>query len=86
MLRDIPGLVVACPARADDAAAMLRSCVAAAAVDGTVSVFLEPIALYHPRDLHADGRRRLARRRCMASHVPIGQARVYRAERRAIWP
>ena len=30
VLRDIPGLIVACPARADDAAAMLRSCVAAA--------------------------------------------------------
>ena len=55
VLRDIPGLVVACPARGDDAAAMLRTCVAAAAVDGTVSVFLEPIALYHTRDLHAPG-------------------------------
>ena len=55
VLRDIPGLVVACPARGDDAAAMLRTCVAAAAEDGTVSVFLEPIALYHARDLHAAG-------------------------------
>ena len=53
VLRDIPGLVVACPARGDDAAALLRTCVAAAATDGTVSVFLEPIALYHTRDLHA---------------------------------
>jgi 2-oxoisovalerate dehydrogenase E1 component len=34
---------------------MLRTCVAAAKVDGTVSVFLEPIALYHTRDLHEDG-------------------------------
>jgi 2-oxoisovalerate dehydrogenase E1 component len=55
VLRDIPGLVVACPARGDDAAALLRTCVAAAATDGTVSVFLEPIALYHARDLHAPG-------------------------------
>src|SRR6266545_2756366 len=47
VLRDIPGLVVACPARPDDAAALLRTCLAAAVVDGTVSVFLEPIALYH---------------------------------------
>jgi len=54
-LRDVPGLVIASPARPDDAAAMLRTCVAAAAVDGSVSVFLEPIALYHTRDLHADG-------------------------------
>ncbi|MGZ7011443.1 MAG: thiamine pyrophosphate-dependent enzyme, partial [Ilumatobacteraceae bacterium] len=44
VLRDIPGLVVASPSRPDDAAAMLTTCVAAAAVDGTVSVFLEPIA------------------------------------------
>ena len=55
VLRDIPGLVLACPSRGDDAAAMLRTCVAAAAVDGTVSVFLEPIALYHRRDLHEPG-------------------------------
>ncbi len=55
VLRDIPGLVIASPSRADDAAAMLRTCVAAAKVDGTVSVFLEPIALYHTRDLHEDG-------------------------------
>ena len=55
VLRDIPGLVVACPARADDAAGMLRSCVAAAITDATLSVFLEPIALYHRRDLYADG-------------------------------
>ncbi|WP_246186914.1 transketolase C-terminal domain-containing protein [Microlunatus speluncae] len=55
VLRDIPGIVVACPSRADDAPAMLRSCVAAAATDGTVAVFLEPIALYHTRDLHEPG-------------------------------
>ena len=55
VLRDIPGLVLAVPARADDAAPMLRTCLAAAAVDGSVCVFLEPIALYHTRDLYADG-------------------------------
>ena len=40
---------------------MLRTCVAAAKVDGSVCVFLEPIALYHTRDLHEDGDERLAR-------------------------
>jgi 2-oxoisovalerate dehydrogenase E1 component len=55
VLRDIPGIVVASPARPDDAAAMLRTCVAAAKVDGSVCVYLEPIALYHTKDLHADG-------------------------------
>jgi 2-oxoisovalerate dehydrogenase E1 component len=55
VLRDIPGLVIASPSRPDDAAAMLRTCVAAARVDGSVCVFLEPIALYHTRDLHTEG-------------------------------
>ena len=54
-LRDIPGLVIAAPARGDDAARMLRGAVAMAAEDGRVVIFLEPIALYHERDLHADG-------------------------------
>ncbi len=54
-LRDLPGVVVASPARGSDAAAMLRTCAAAAKTDGTVSLFLEPIALYHTRDLHAAG-------------------------------
>ena len=55
VLRDIPGLVIASPARPDDAAAMLRTCVAAAKVDGSVCAFLEPIALYHTRDLYEEG-------------------------------
>lgn len=55
VLRDIPGLVIACPAHPRDAAPMLRTCVASAATDGTVSVYLEPIALYHTRDLHEPG-------------------------------
>lgn len=54
-LRDIPGLVIACPSRGDDAARMFRGAVAMAAEDGRVVVFLEPIALYHERDLHTEG-------------------------------
>src|SRR6185436_10128308 len=54
-LRDIPGLVLAVPARGDDAARMLRGAVAMAEEDGRVVVFLEPIALYHEKDLHTDG-------------------------------
>jgi 2-oxoisovalerate dehydrogenase E1 component len=54
-LRDIPGLVLATPSRGDDAARMLRGAVAMAAEDGRVVVFLEPIALYHERDLHETG-------------------------------
>ncbi|HET8600669.1 MAG TPA: thiamine pyrophosphate-dependent enzyme [Segeticoccus sp.] len=55
VLRDIPGLVIAVPARPDDAPAMLRTCVAAAQVEGRVCAFLEPIALYHTKDLHEEG-------------------------------
>ncbi|MGZ8480930.1 MAG: thiamine pyrophosphate-dependent enzyme [Candidatus Limnocylindria bacterium] len=54
-LRDIPGIVIASPARGDDAARMLRGAVAMAAEDGRVVIFIEPIALYHERDLHAEG-------------------------------
>ena len=54
-IRDIPGVVIASPARPDDAAALLRSCVIAAKTAGTVCIFLEPIALYHSRDLYDDG-------------------------------
>ena len=35
--------------------AMLHTCAAAAKAAGAVCVFLEPIALYHTRDLHDDG-------------------------------
>ncbi|HEX2884500.1 MAG TPA: thiamine pyrophosphate-dependent enzyme [Candidatus Limnocylindria bacterium] len=54
-LRDIPGLVLAVPSRGDDAARMFRGAVAMAREDGRVVVFLEPIALYHERDLHVEG-------------------------------
>ncbi|MDW8479614.1 MAG: adenylate/guanylate cyclase domain-containing protein [Xanthomonadales bacterium] len=52
-LRDIPGLVVGCPSRGDDAVRMLRTMMALARVDGRVCAFLEPIALYMTKDLHA---------------------------------
>jgi 2-oxoisovalerate dehydrogenase E1 component len=77
VLRDIPGLVLASPARPHDAAAMLRTCLEAARVDGRVCVFLEPIALYHTRDLHEDGDQGwLAPAR---GDAPLGSARVYGA-------
>ncbi|TAM61090.1 MAG: MFS transporter [Rhodanobacter sp.] len=54
-LRDIPGLVVGCPSRGDDAATMLRTLMALAKVDGRVCAFLEPIALYMTKDLYEAG-------------------------------
>ncbi|MGW5311985.1 thiamine pyrophosphate-dependent enzyme [Nocardia thailandica] len=74
-LRDIPGLILAAPARADDAAAMLRTCVSAARTDGRVCVFLEPIALYHTRDVYPGDESWLAAP--TSEHVPIGRARLY---------
>ena len=56
-LRDIPGLVVACPSNGRDAVLMLRESVRLAREEQRLVVFLEPIALYMTRDLHspADG-------------------------------
>jgi 2-oxoisovalerate dehydrogenase E1 component len=54
-LRDIPGLVIATPSRGDDAVRLLRGCMGVAAASGRVIVFLEPIALYHERDLFEEG-------------------------------
>jgi 2-oxoisovalerate dehydrogenase E1 component len=82
ILRDIPGIVVASPSRPDDAAAVLRTCLAAASVDGSTCVFLEPIALYHTRDLLSpDDGGWLAPypppSEWSACHAPIGSARVH---------
>ncbi len=54
VLRDIPGLILACPSNGADAAMMLRECVRLAREEQRVVVFLEPIALYGARDLHGD--------------------------------
>ena len=54
-LRDIPGLVLAVPSRGDDAVRMLRGALGLAKACGRVVVFLEPIALYHEKDLHQPG-------------------------------
>ncbi|MCX7284009.1 MAG: MFS transporter, partial [Novosphingobium sp.] len=55
VFRDIPGVVLAVPSNGRDAVAMLRECVRLAHEEGRVVVFVEPIALYMTRDLHAPG-------------------------------
>ncbi len=77
-LRDVPGLIIASPARGDDAVKMLRTCMAMAKVDGVVVAFIEPIALYKTRDLH-DKKDGLW---CFAypppdQAIPIGEGMVY---------
>jgi 2-oxoisovalerate dehydrogenase E1 component len=54
-LRDIPGVMICAPARGDDAAMLLRGCIATARACGRVVCFIEPIALYHEKDLYEDG-------------------------------
>lgn len=54
VLRDIPGVILAVPSNGADAARMLRECVRLAREESRVVVFLEPIALYPMRDLHAE--------------------------------
>lgn len=75
-VRDIPGLVIASPARPDDAASMFRACAVAARSAGAVCLFLEPIALYHTRDLYQDGDDGWLAADTGAV-APIGRARVY---------
>jgi 2-oxoisovalerate dehydrogenase E1 component len=52
VLRDIPGLIIACPSNGVDAAKMLRTLVREAHEHGRVCIFIEPIALYMTRDLY----------------------------------
>ena len=80
-LRDIPGLVVGCPSRGDDAATMLRTLAALAKVDGRVCALLEPIALYMTKDLyeHGDGGW-LTAYPTPEQAMPLGEGRVYLPE------
>jgi 2-oxoisovalerate dehydrogenase E1 component len=80
-LRDIPGLVIACPSRGDDAVGMLRTAAALAKIDGRIVAFLEPIALYMTKDLHEakDGAWQFAYP-APDQAVPLGEGRVYDEE------
>ena len=79
-LRDIPGLVVGCASRGDDAAMMLRTLAALAKVDGRVTVFLEPIALYMTKDLYEAGDGQwLTEYPSPDQALTLGEERVYNA-------
>ena len=51
VLRDVPGLAVAVPSHPSTAAGLLRHSLALAREEGRPVAFVEPIALYHRRDL-----------------------------------
>lgn len=77
-LRDIPGLVIGCPSRGDDAAMMLRTMMALARVDGRVCAFLEPIATYMTKDLHEAGDGGwLTEYPAPDRAIPVGEGKVY---------
>lgn len=77
-LRDIPGLVIGCPSRGDDAVTMYRTLTALAQVDGRVTACLEPIALYMAKDLYesGDGGWQFAFPE-PGEAMPLGEPRIY---------
>ncbi|MDN3646249.1 thiamine pyrophosphate-dependent enzyme [Pontixanthobacter aestiaquae] len=54
-IRDVPGVILACPSNGADAARMMRESVRLAREEQRLVIFLEPIALYPMRDLHEAG-------------------------------
>lgn len=77
-LRDIPGLIVGCPSRGDDAVNMLRTLAALAQIDGRVCAFLEPIALYMTKDLYEPGDGGwLTRYPAPGESMTLGEGRLY---------
>ena len=55
VFRDIPGVLLFCPSNGHDASLLLRQAVELAYREQRLVIFLEPIALYMVRDLHAPG-------------------------------
>lgn len=76
-LRDIPGLVIGCPSRGDDAVMMLRTLMALAKVDGRVCALLEPIALYMTKDLYPGDGAWLTAYPPPDQALTLGEPRVY---------
>ncbi len=80
-LRDIPGVVVACPSRADDAVTMMRTLVALSKVNQRVSLFIEPIALYMQKDLYKEGDGRWNKAYPEpGKYAPLGSPRIYQSK------
>ena len=79
VLRDIPGLVIACPSNGWDGALLLREAVRLAREEQRVVAFLEPIALYATTDLHEPGDGLWARRypRPGSERVGLGEVAVH---------
>lgn len=78
VLRDVPGISLMVPARGDDALELYRSALALARHAGRVVVSIEPIALYHTRDLFEGDGGWLSP--APASAATFGVPRVYHAD------
>lgn len=77
-LREIPGILIGCPARGDDAARMLRTLAAQAGTHGRLTVQLEPIALYMTKDLHEPGDGGwLTSYPAPDEHLPLGEVKAW---------
>jgi 2-oxoisovalerate dehydrogenase E1 component len=76
VLRDIPGISLCVPARADDAIALYRTAHALGRLHGQVVVSVEPIALYHRRDLLREGDARWLAA-APSGGAEYGRARLY---------
>jgi 2-oxoisovalerate dehydrogenase E1 component len=81
VLRDVPGLVVFVPARADDALELYRTALALCESERRVVAVVEPIALYHTRDLHEPGDGEWLAE-APPSAAAFARARVYHPEAR----
>lgn len=81
-IREIPGIIIAVPSRGDDAARMLRTATALAKSRGKIVVFLEPIALYHRKDLfEEDDRKWMFEPPADESAATPGEPRIYYGDR-----
>ncbi|PHR61351.1 MAG: MFS transporter [Robiginitomaculum sp.] len=72
-LRDIPGVILACPSSGDEARRILRECVRLAHEERRVVIFLEPIAMYQTADLHEDGDEL-----CLSKYIPPVDDKIVR--------
>jgi len=80
-LREVPGLLIGCPSRGDDAVRMLRTLAATARGAGRPTVMIEPIALYMTKDLHEDGDGGwLTDYPPLGQALPVGEVGVYHAD------
>ena len=77
-LRDLPGVIIACPSNGADAVRLLRSCLRLADIEQRVVFFLEPIALYMTKDLHQPGDKAWSFAYPQADEItPLGEIRCY---------